>query len=530
MIYDQINKLVKESTDAVLGKSGQPFSLDCRAEWSDKADLSSSCALKLSRPLSLPPNKIADQLLSNLGPSDLIEKVEVASPGFLNFTLKDAAILREVASIDQNYGKKKDKGQKIQVEFISANPTGPLTLGNARGGFIGDVLANVLENAGHQVTREYYFNDAGTQISKLVESVKAAAGVISPEEVQYRGAYTLELAKKFNIELGQKDDKELGRLLTKEIFERYIKGAIEKMNINFDEWFNESQLLNSGDFDKVLDRLKKEGIIYEKEGAVWLKPPADVPSERERVLVKSNGDITYLGTDIAYHLNIFEKRKFDKAVKVWGADHAGQIVSLLKALERLGHTDKLDFLIVQWVRLMKNGREFKISKRAGTYVTVEELVDQVGADVARYFIVRQAATTHMDFDFDLAKEHSSKNPVYYVQYSYARASKLLQEAENRKIEINKVKASKFNHPAERKLAIELIKYPSLVSEVAGDYQLQKLAGYAEHLAKIFHEFYEECPIFRENQHTAERIFLVSKYRQVLQNLLKLIGVSAPESM
>jgi arginyl-tRNA synthetase len=488
-------------------------------------DFATNVAFQLAGRLKRNPAEVAEELASKIEDSR-VEKAQSAG-GYVNLYLTHQTWVELLDGINSDFGAS-DIGQdkKAQVEFISANPTGPLTLGNARGGFIGDTVARVLERSGYLVTREYYFNDAGTQISKLISSVKAAAGHGEAPEDGYRGEYIDELASRFKEDLG-KDDKDLGEILTQAIFEDHIRDAIERMGIKFDVWFNERSLSDNGEFDSAMERLRSHGLIYEKDGATWLKS-TDYGDERDRVLVKSNGDVTYLGNDIAYHLNIFEKRGFDLAIKQWGADHAGQVPSLKLTMQKLLPEKKLDFNIHQFVRLMKDGKEVKMSKRAGTYVTTDELIEEVGADVARFFFLMRSSDSHMDFDLDLAKEQSQKNPYWYVMYSYARSKSILREAHKAGLAPGKMTSLSDK---ERELVKHMSTLPKTVTEIIDDYGVHRLTHYGIELAKLFHDWYEQERIIKLPKEQAEaKLRFVEKYATLMESYFKFLGIRPLDKM
>lgn len=490
-------------------------------------DFSTNAPFKLATELKLAPGNIANKLAAAIK-HESIQKSEPAGAGFVNLTMTDEFWRKELAKIDDKFATTSEGGDKVQVEFISANPTGPLTLGNARGGFIGDVLANVLQHHGRQVTREYYFNDSGTQISKLVESVKAASGLNKPETPEYKGDYIEKLAVEYKNELAEKDDKELGKILTQAIFKEYLKPSIEKMGISFDEWFNEGSL-EGEPFQAAVERLKQVDLYDEHDGAIWAAT-SKLGDERDRPIVKSGGDVTYLGNDIAYHLNIFEARGFDKAIKIWGADHAGQVPSLKLTMQKLCPGKQLDFVIMQFVRLIQDGQEVKMSKRAGTYVTTDELIDEVGADVARFFFLMRSADSHMDFDLNLAKEQSQKNPYWYVMYTYARANSILAKAKDTGISADSAKLSELQIE-ERELVKKMAQLPGLVAEIATDYGVHRLSFYGIDLAKQFHDWYEKIQVISEDKDSsAGRLYLVNQYKIFMQVYFGLLGVKPVERM
>jgi arginyl-tRNA synthetase len=493
-------------------------------------DLSCNVAFRLAAQLKKPPTEIAAQLAGVIRHDDI--KIVQAAGGYINITLTNEYWIGQLEAIGEKFGKNQSgSGLKLQVEFISANPTGPLTLGNARGGFIGDVLARVLKENGYDVVREYYFNDAGSQIAKLVESVKAAAGLVYPAEIQYRGEYIEELAAEFEAELKTDSDEKLGSLLTQAIFERFLRPAISRMGIEFDVWFNERGLVESGKTEEALGRLRSEGLLYEKDGAVWLAVSELDPIERDRVMVKSNqtADLTYLVNDIPYHINIFGERGFDKAIKVLGADHHGQVPALVLTIHHLFPDKQLDVLLYQFVRLIKDGQEVKMSKRAGTYVTTDELMTEVGADVARFFFLMRSADTHMDFDLSLAKEQSQKNPYWYVMYAYVRACSVLQQAEIKGL-LPKAGLTHLAGP-ERALAKKMSQWPELIKQIGDDYSVHRLTFFGAELAGLFHDYYDTEKIISLPEKAAcQKLWIIQQFRIFMRGYWKILGIEPIEKM
>lgn len=493
-------------------------------------DLGTSVALQLAGRLKQNPREIAQRLADSFE-SEAVAKVEVAGAGYFNMTLKPAYWQATLSGINENYAHNDlGKGQKVQVEFISANPTGPTTIGNARGGFIGDVLSNVLSQSGYQVTREYYFNNAGTQITKLLESVKMEAGIIpETEERQYRGDYIKKIAVEFKSDLESKSDEELGNLITTYILKEYIEPAVEAMGIKFDVWFNEKTVLEDGSFAAVIEKLKALDLVFERDGAVWLNTGKLGDERQERVIIKSNGDPTYMAPDIAYHANIFGERNFDYAIKVLGPDHIAQFPSV-KAAVMAFHPDKrLEMASYQWLRLMRDGKEVKVSKRLGQFVTVQDLVDQVGQGVARMLILMRSANSPMDFDLDLAREQSNENPYYYVMYSYARACSLLKKAKETGLESAAEPGALDTH--DLRLIKQLNQLPGLLPEIAEDYQVHKLAFMAHEWAQTFHDYYESAKILDLPREEAQiKLLVIKKYQIALGVLLGILGIEPVESM
>ncbi len=506
MLKQEVRKVFKKAI-------GQEAEIE-RPQNSKYGDYSTNFALKAK----LNPNKIIEKLAKN----DLFEKVEKAGPGFINMFLSKKAFWQELEEILEKggqYGKLGiGQGKKIQIEFISANPTGPLTVGNARGGPYGDALANLLVKAGYQAERAYYVNDAGEQIKELGRSV------LGEKEAKYQGDYIKQLAGQNK----QKDSFKAGQWAAKKILKDLIKKTINGLGIKFDEWIFESDLHRSGKVGKALDILKKANLTYQKGGAVWFKSK-QFGDQRDRVLVKKNGNYTYLAGDIALHYYKFKDKKFDQAINICGADHHGDVPGLMAGVEALGEKGKLEIILLQFVSIIKKGKAQKMSKRAGEYVLEDELLAEVGQDAARFFILQKSPDTHLNFDIDLARDESAKNPVYYIQYAHARISSILN-----KVKLKKARP-KFNlltHPAELSLIKQLVELPEIIEEIAQDYQIQRLSHYAINLAGRFHNFYEACRVIdEENQAlTQARLGLVKACQIVLQNSLALMGISAPKKM
>ncbi len=500
-------------------------------------DYSTSVALKLAKKENKDPLAMAQDLAQRIKNNDasreIFAKIEVVPPGFINFTLVESYLQKETAEIlrqKEDYGKTNSGGgEKIQIEFISANPTGPLTLGNGRGGFYGDVLANVLACAGYGVKREYYINDAGYQVEILGHSV------LKDAKAQYKGDYIELLNKKLIGFWKTKDPKKVGKKAADHIIAEMIRPTIaRRMKIKFDEWFFESKL--SGKTEKIQQLLKQKDLTYEQDGALWFRS-TQFGDDKDRVLITSASqergqEATYLLPDIAYHHKKFVDDKFDKVIDIWGADHHGYVARLQAAGKALGvwNEENLKIIIMQLVRLLEGGKEVKMSKRAGIYITLDELLDEIPLDVARFFFLMRAPDTHMDFDLDLAREQSEKNPVYYIQYAYARLTSILRKAQNNfQFPISNFQL--LNHPVELELIKQLIRLPEVVENTARDYQVQRLPQYALDLVRAFHRFYEECRVISaDKEKSRARLGLVEATRIVLKNTLDLMGISAPEKM
>ena len=495
------------------------------------------------------PNELAEKIKDAGG--DLFEKVEVKGR-FINFWISKNALIEELTGFLQNPKSYilNSKSLKINLEFVSANPTGPLTMANGRGGFLGDVIANVLENIGVKVTREYYINDAGNQIKLLGESVLLSHRKALLGEEHYKGEYVEELAGKLKSKIEKlktENAEEIGRMAAEELM-RQIKKSVQDVGIKFDVWFSEYQKLRKGkEIQKVLDLLERKKLVERKEGATWLKT-SDIADEKDRVLVKSDGQPTYFLVDLAYHYDKLVKRKFNKAIDIWGADHHGYVARLKSGIKALGlDPERLKIIIIQLVRLVENGQEVKMSKRAGEFVTLDELIKEVGKDAARFFFLSYSPDTHMDFDLDLAKEKSSKNPVYYVQYAYVRCNSILQKAKSKIFNFqfsifNKFSISKFknlNTESEMTLVRELMKLPDIILQTAEDYQVSRLARYAMELARAFHNFYEKERVIPADAEAMagegrkimeSRLALVAATREILGRVFDLLGIDKPKKM
>ena len=478
MVRDEIKKLLGSSAEIEIPK--------------DKSlgDYSTNIALILAKQEKRSPMEIAKEIESRIKNQELgmFEKIEVVKPGFINFFLSKEYLIKHLNDKVKNIGK----GLKINVEFISANPTGPLTLGNGRGGFGGDILANILRKAGFDVVKEFYINDRGGQIEKLK-----------------KGLYKGEKREALEIQ------KENQKLIT------------EKLKINFDVWFSEKSLYKKKEVAKVLDYLKKKNLVYKKEGALWFKS-TNFGDDKDRVLIKENGEETYFLSDIAYLKNKFS-RGFKKLIIFLGADHAGYVARMKAAVEALGYKkEQLDFIIMQLVRLMEKGQEVKMSKRAGVFIELKELINEVGLDVARFFFLARAANSHLVFNLELAKKKSQENPVYYVQYAYARINSILAKSnppaggQNLKL---------LDSSEELNLIKQLIRFPEVVEDTAKDYQIQRLPQYSIDLAESFHRFYEKCQVISDNKETTRaRLALLLATKIVFENTFNLMGISAPEKM
>lgn len=553
---DQINQLVAEAVaDAAVAAglvSREELPAITLEVPKDKShgDLATNAAMQLTRIAKKNPRQIAESILEHLDTAKAsIEKAEIAGPGFINFTLNKNYLYPIVSMIQQegaDYGRVNvGQGQRIQMEFVSANPTGSLHLGHARGAAVGDALCNVLDFAGYEVTREYYINDAGNQVVNLCKSIEArylqelGQDVEMPED-GYHGEDIKGFAKELVAEKGDSLlslspeertaffreyglEKELGK----------IKRDLSRFRVRFDEWFSETSLYENGLVVKSLEELKAKGEAYDQDGATWLRT-TDYGDDKDRVLVKNDGTYTYLTPDIAYHRNKYE-RGYDRMINIWGADHHGYIPRMKAAMEALGNDPaKLTVLIAQMVSLFQNGEKVKMSKRTGKAVTMEDLMDEVGVDAIRYFFTMRSMDSHLDFDMDLAVSTSNENPVFYVQYAHARICSVFRQAEEQGIELlplDKVNLGLLTAEHEYDILRKIGELPQEVSLAAENYAPHRLIRYVYELASMFHSYYRaERVITEDAEQTQARFALLGAIRTVIANVLGLVGVSAPERM
>lgn len=517
----------------------------------DFGDYSTNIAMVLARKLGTSPRDVAQQVIDNIQGDGLLEKVQIAGAGFINFYLKPDwyhQVIRRISSEGESYGtSKRFTGQSILVEYVSANPNGPITVGSGRGGVIGDVLSNLLEAVGYKVTREYYINDALNSLqmqnfgkSLEVRYLQALGHDAKMPEDGYQGEYVTQIAKNIIEREGDKfvhlPKDERVRLFTDMGEQEMLalqEADLKAFGIVFDNWFSERSLHESSKVSKAIEELKTRGYAYEKDGAVWLKS-TEFGDDKDRTLVRSNGQPTYIAADTAYHADKFD-RGFEKLLNVWGPHHHGYIARTKAAVAALGYNqDNLEVLIFQVVRLFSGGELVMMSKRRGDLVPLSELVDEVGKDASRYFLLMRSADSGLDFDLELAKSQSSENPVYYVQYAHARICSILRSAEENKIEIKpaaEADLSLITHPSEIELIKKLSDWPEEVERAALANEPHRLTAYATDLAALFHGFYRDCRVLGEDAAlTTARLVVVSAARQVLENALSMMGISAPEKM
>jgi arginyl-tRNA synthetase len=508
-------------------------------------DFATNVALANARVLKRNPREVAENLVEELD-TPLVAKAEVAGPGFVNFWLTPEALWKGVGTVlgeGRRYGREEPSGDPMQLEFVSANPTGPMTVAHGRHAAYGDSLARILEAAGRVVSREYYFNDGGNQIRLLGESVAARyAGLyerewpVSDPDHLYRGEYVGEIARALAEEHGdryldvppEKALPEIGAFATSWCMED-IKKTLARARVHFDTYFNEKSLYESGAVEEVIEELKRRGHVYESEGALWLAS-SRFGDDKDRVLVKRDGSYTYMAPDLAYHRDKWE-RGFRTAVDVLGADHAGYPPRIRAGLVALGlPLDFLDVELIRLVKLMRAGEQVKVSKRAGTLVTFDELLDEVGVDVARYFYVRSSHKTEMNFDLDLAIRQSDENPVFYVQYAHARIASIFERAGTSLEEVGEISAGEIA-PEERLLVLELVDFPRVVQNAAARREVHSIPTFLETLATRFHQFYTVHRVLVDDEEVrTRRLALSAATSTVLAAGLELLGVSAPEKM
>ncbi|HSX15158.1 MAG TPA: arginine--tRNA ligase [Candidatus Saccharimonadales bacterium] len=512
---------------------------------SEHGDYSSNLAFELARSQKKPPIEIAGEIAGNLKHPAIVG-VAAAGAGYLNFTFDQAHWLGQLSAIKPGYGRSKlGQGQKVQVEFISANPTGPLTLGNGRGGFSGDVLANVLAWTGHEVSREYYINDAGNQIEALKNSIYFQVATklgfeTDPALDLYKGEYIEELARPIIAEIKREHPNLKQKLSSKQIKElsdqkfsehqilnqliEKIKASVKQMGIEFDVWFSEQTELHDKELvEQIASKLVKSGQTIEKDASLWLK----VGDESDRVIRKSDGSYTYLAGDLAYHYNKFVERGFTKVINFWGADHAGQVEALATGLEKLGVKGELEIVLFQLVRLIKDGKEYKVSKRAGNFISIDELLKEIPADVARFFFIQRAYNTHMDFDLDLAREQSNKNPFFYIMYAYVRASSIMRKAKQQGVSATRVRELVG---VEKSLVKQMTQFPGLLEQISADLAVHRLSYYGHDLAKLFHEFYETVPILAAKTNQGQRLALVQHFIWMMESYFDVLGIKPRAKM
>ena len=513
----------------------------------DHGDFATNLALRTARELRLPPPVIAAALAeavnagADLAEDSAIARASVAGPGFLNLIVTDRSleqIVGHVLSDPAGWGRATNPADRhVNVEFVSANPTGPLTVGNARGAFVGDLLSRVLEAGGQQVTREYYFNDAGAQVTNLGASVLAARNRAPVPEDGYHGDYVGELAMKLPGEIAEDASmteperaERAGRWAAEQV-RAGIEASLERLGVHFDVWTTEASLHANGWVSQAIQRLRDGGHVYEKDGATWFRSTA-FGDDKDRVIIRSNGETTYFASDLGYVVEKFS-RGFDHLLYIWGADHHGTVARVRNAAEAMNFDKSaVEMILTGWVRFIRDGQEVSMSKRAGTFITLDELLSELGTDAARWFFASRGANVNMDVDIELARRESSENPVYYVQYAHARIASILRKAEAAGLGRAPGVEGVLTGKPEGRLARVVARYPEVVEDAAAAQETQAVTAYATELATAFHAFYRDARVVDadEPDRSAKRLALVDAARITLANALGLLGISAPDSM
>ncbi|MBW2134088.1 MAG: arginine--tRNA ligase [Deltaproteobacteria bacterium] len=516
----------------------------------EHGDYATNVAMILAAGIRRPPRQVAEIIIQHLDPPEgMLDRVEIAGPGFINFFIHEPywyQVLNDICRDGETYGTCDYwRGQKVQVEFVSANPTGPLHIGHGRGAALGDALANILAACGYQVEREYYVNDVGTQMRTLGLSLYLRLRQLEGQEVDfpdtcYQGDYIIELARQYQASYdrlppGEPSEEELqalgeyaGRVILEE-----IRRDLDDFGVHFDHWFSEAQLFQDGSLERALAFLQEQGYLYEAEGALWFKATA-FGDEKDRVVRRRNGATTYFASDVAYHWNKIQ-RGFDLVVDIWGADHHGYVPRLQAAVQALG-TDQqfLKVILVQLVSLLRQGQPIAMTTRGGTFVTLREVMDEVGKDAARFIFLSRRSDAHLDFDLDLAKQQSAENPVYYVQYAHARLASVFRIATERGISLENLSNANLELltlPEEIALIKLLASYPDVVEAAAQFLEPHRITFFLTDLAAQLHSYYYKHRFISESEElTQARLFLVQGIKTVLAQGLKLLGVEAPESM
>jgi arginyl-tRNA synthetase len=513
-------------------------------------DFACNIAMLLAREARMAPRKIAETIVAvvNIESHDQIDKIEVAGPGFINIFLNNSwlyDIPALVTRLEDSYGYNSRLGQRVQVEFVSANPTGNLHMGNARGGAIGDTLANILDRAGYDVQREFYINDAGNQIEIFTDSLETRYLQLNGHDLPfpengYAGQDVVDTVKRiiscYGKQLLDMSPEHRRKILIDYALDEkvaYMRNTLENFGINYDVWFSEKSLHESGKIEQVMNYLQDKGYIYEEENALWFKTTL-FGDEKDEVIMRANGLPTYFAADIAYHQDKFE-RGFDWVINVWGADHHGHVARMKGAIEALGYDpDKLDILLMQLVRLYRGGNIVRMSKRTGTTVSLDELIEEVGRDAARFFFVMRSPDSHLDFDLELAKQQNQENPVYYVQYAHARICSIFRQAEAAGVRmpgITEIDPSLLQEEEELVLLRKIADFPEEISVAARAMAPQRIARYVLDLAGLFHSFYNHHRVLFQDQALQDaRLLLMYITRITIKNSLDILGVNSPERM
>lgn len=533
--------------EGLLAATALPEIVVERPQNPEHGDYASSLPLKLARTTEIAPPAIAEKIIEFMPHLPEVSRIIVASPGFINFKLSSGWLTEQVATIldaGDSYGNiDLGAGKSVQVEFVSVNPTGPLHVGHGRGAVMGSTLANVLRATGYAVEKEYYINDAGSQLDAFKRSLYAryqqCLGIDAEMPSDgYLGNYMVDLAKEIIKKEGKRFStmpadaavRELGLLGVTKIMDM-IKKDLELLGVEFDVWFSEQSLYKNGQYKKAMKLLTEGGYVVEKENATWFISSA-LGEDKDNVLIRSDGSPTYFASDIAYHFNKFSERKFDTVIDIWGADHQGHVSRMMAVVNVLGINPKrLKVIICQLVTLRRGQEIVRVSKRSGDIITLREVIDEVGPDACRFVFLSRSADAQMDFDLELAKKQSADNPVYYVQYAHARISSILRLAEEKGIDYSRGDVSLLNTEPELTLIRRMIRLPEIAELISDTLEPHHLPYYAQDLATVFHSFYKQCRVVSKNQElTRARLKLVKAAQIVLARTLHLMGMTAPESM
>lgn len=556
MLKKEVEGLIRDTLKKIAGKRGIAVPVETiaieRPKKKEYGDLSTNVAFVLAPYFKAPPREIAEAIKDHFSSSDIFEKVEVAGPGFVNLFLRREylyGLMKGIVEEGDSYGRSDiGRGENVQVEFVSANPTGPLHVGHGRGAVVGDVLSSLLEATGHEVTREYYINDVGNQMELLGHSVYAKymdlLGVEYPfPENGYKGDYIIDIAKEILKKEGDRF-KEVSIDKALQYFIDYAKGSIlkgikrdlEDFGVHFDVWYSERELFKEGKITKTIEELRAKGLTYEKDGALWFRS-TDFGDDKDRVLIKADGETTYFASDIAYHEEKF-KRGFSRVVDVWGADHHGYQPRMKAFIKAIGIDEKrLLILLVQFVTLMRGSEKVSMSTRAGEFVTLREVMDEVGRDAARFFFLLRRSDAPLEFDLELAKREAPENPIYYIQYAHARICSMFALARERGISLpsfEEIDLRLLSLEEEIEIIKTLLMYPEVVENCAMTLAPHHLAFYLQDLASMFHSYYNSHRVVSQHPEdrslTLARLFLCECVRIVIRNGLNLLGISAPEKM
>lgn len=558
-IINKINTALEEALSSILKNNNveadNTFASKINLEINKTfkfGEFSSNIAMQLAKPLKKNPRQIAQDVIDSLDASDVksvCDKIEIAGPGFINFYIAETQIpllLKEILNKKENYAKQEPKNEKILMEYVSANPTGPLTLAHARQAAVGDTMANIFEHAGYEVLREYYLNDRGLQIETLGESTYARYLELLGETVEfsenyYQGDYVKDIAQDVINEHGDKykekteESTVFFQNTAKNVILDSIKTDLNDFDVEFDNWFSEGDFAASPAIDAMLDELKSKDMVYESEGALWFKS-TNFGDDKDRVLIRSNGEKTYVTPDIAYHQNKFN-RGYNRLINLLGPDHHGYIARLKAGVEALGFDPKmLDVIIIQLATLYKNGKKLSMSTRAGEFITLRDILDEVGKDAGRFFLIMRKTDSHLEFDLDLAKEQSSNNPVFYVQYGHARICSIFRKYEEETgnkitdIDLDKLNYSLLND-ADKELIKTITLFNKVITESAASFDPQKVPIYLSELVGVFHSYYSKNKVITEDSDLTDlRVTVLASLINIIKCGLNLIGCSAPEKM